>query len=141
MTLEYRTNAPVTVDQFASLLYQSTLSARRPVEDRECLRGMVDNSSLTVSAWEGSELVGLARSLTDFHYACYLSDLAVARSHQGCGIGRQLLVLTQQALGPRCKLILVAAPDADSYYDELGFSRNQRCWVLQRDESMAPTAG
>lgn len=137
MAIEYKLNAAISIDQFAALLYCSRLSARRPVEDRECLQGMLANSNLTVSAWDGTELVGLARSLTDFHYACYLSDLAVAESHQSQRIGRQLLKRTQQALGPRCKLVLIAAPDADSYYDELEFTRNARCWVLQRDDTIS----
>lgn len=136
MAVDYKLDHPVSLDQFAALLYRSGLSARRPVDDRECLQGMLDNSNLSVSAWDGLELVGFARSMTDFHYACYLSDLAVAQSHQGQGIGRELMQLTRSRLGPRCKLVLVAAPDADSYYAELGFNRNSRCWVLQSDESI-----
>lgn len=33
---------------------------------------MISNSNLMVSAWDADELVGIARSMTDFHYACYL---------------------------------------------------------------------
>ncbi|WP_317929392.1 GNAT family N-acetyltransferase [Halioxenophilus sp. WMMB6] len=95
-----------------------------------CLAGMLANSNLIVSAWRGDELVGIARSVTDFHYACYLSDLAVDQRLQKLGIGRQLQKLTQQQLGPKCKLILIAAPAADAYYGHLGFTRNERCWVL-----------
>ncbi len=71
--------------------------------------------------------------MTDFHYACYLSDLAVDQEHQGRGIGKRLQAITQEQLGPRCKLILVAAPAANSYYERLGFAHNPRCWVLDRE--------
>jgi predicted N-acetyltransferase YhbS len=75
--------------------------------------------------------------MTDFHYACYMSDLAVSKKYQRNGIGRKLQVTTQAQLGPRCKLILVAAPAADSYYEHIGFTNNQRCWILERDQRIS----
>lgn len=130
--IEYKINAPISTDQFVAVLLHSRLGERRPIEDRECLAGMIANSNLVVSAWCEDVLVGIARSMTDFHYACYLSDLAVHGDFQRQGIGRQLQRLTQQQLGPRCKLILVAAPDANDYYPRLGFVNNPRCWILER---------
>lgn len=137
MSLEYKINAPVSVDQFIELLNESTLGERRPVDDRECIAGMLMNGNLMVSAWIGEQLIGVARSMTDFHYACYLSDLAVHRSYQRKGVGKKLQSLTQAQLGPRCKLILVAAPAANAYYEHLGFTNNPRCWVLNRDQEIS----
>ena len=136
MSIEYKINAPVSTDQFIELLRESTLGERRPVDDRECMEGMVKNSNLTVTAWEGETLVGVARSMTDFHYACYLSDLAVHKRYQKRGIGKALLITTQNRLGPQCKLILVAAPDANSYYEHICFTNNPRCWILDRDQTI-----
>ena len=137
MSIEYKINAPVSTDQFIELLRESTLGERRPIEDRECMEGMVKNSNLMVTAWHGEELIGIARSVTDFHYACYLSDLAVHREYQKAGVGKKLQIITQEKLGPKCKLILVAAPSANSYYEHIGFSNNQRCWVLDREQSIS----
>lgn len=134
MSIEYKVNTPVTTQQFIGLLHASTLAERRPVEDIECMQGMVENSNLIVSAWDGENLVGIARSMTDFHYACYLSDLAVDSRYQKSGVGRKLQSITQEQLGPKCKLILVAAPDANSYYGHIGYTNNQRCWILDRDQ-------
>ena len=100
------------------------------------MEGMISNSNLTVSAWDSEKLVGISRCMTDFHYACYLSDLAVSEQYQKMGIGKQLQILTQKQLGPRCKLILIAAPAANSYYEHVGFSNNPRCWVLERDANV-----
>ena len=136
MNIEYKVNAPVSADQFIELLRESTLGERRPIEDRECMEGMVKNSNLMVTAWQGEELIGIARSMTDFHYACYLSDLAVRRKYQRSGIGKKLQVITQENLGPKCKLILVAAPAANAYYEHIGFVNNPRCWVLEREQSI-----
>ena len=89
-----------------------------------------------VTAWDGERLVGVARSLTDFHYACYLSDLAVHKDYQRNGIGKRLQMITQNQLGPKCNLIVIAAPAANSYYGHLGFTNNQRCWVLEREQKI-----
>lgn len=78
MSIEYKINHPISADQFISLLADSTLGERRPIQDRECMAGMISNSNLTVSAWDSEKLVGISRCMTDFHYACYLSDLAVS---------------------------------------------------------------
>lgn len=137
MSIEYKINSPVSVDQFISLLRESSLGARRPVADRECMEGMVNNSNLIVTAWHGEKLIGIARSVTDFHYACYLSDLAVNKEYQKEGVGKKLQSLTQEQLGQRCKLILIAAPAANSYYEHIGFKNNERCWMLGRDQKIS----
>ncbi|MDH5393571.1 MAG: GNAT family N-acetyltransferase [Gammaproteobacteria bacterium] len=137
MEVQYKINTPITTEQFIDLLQSSTLGERRPVDDFGCIKGMLSNSNLVVSAWQENELIGIARSLTDFHYACYLSDLAVSKIHQKNGIGKKLQAITQEELGPKCKLILIAAPGANSYYDQIGFTNNERCWVLERDKNIS----
>ena len=114
------------------LLKRSTLGERRPMDDKNCLEGMLSNSNLLVTAWDGDDnLIGVARSVTDFHFACYLSDLAVCQKYQCKGIGKQLQILTQKQLKGSCQLILLAAPAAKHYYKHLGYTHNERCWVLE----------
>ncbi|MHB8473854.1 MAG: GNAT family N-acetyltransferase [Gammaproteobacteria bacterium] len=137
MNIDYKVNVPITTDQFVELLRESTLGERRPVDDRDYMEGMVKNSNLMVTAWDDEKLVGIARSMTDFHYACYLSDLAVRREYQKQGIGKRLQAITQEKLGAKCKLILVAAPAAHSYYEHIGFKNNPRCWVLDREQKIS----
>ncbi|MDG2090626.1 MAG: GNAT family N-acetyltransferase [Gammaproteobacteria bacterium] len=109
---------------------------RRPVDDAECMQGMISNSNLVITAWIENNLVGISRCVTDFHFCCYLSDLAVDSSYQKDGIGRQLQIKTQEQLGPKCVLILLAAPAANSYYEHVGYTNNERCWVLNRNEKI-----
>ena len=132
MSVEYKVNQLISSDQFIELLMRSGLAERRPIDDLECMAGMVINSNLLVTAWHGERLVGVARSMTDFHYACYLSDLAVDKHFQRQGIGKALITETQKQLEPQCKLILISAPDANEYYPSLGFVNNPRCWVLEQ---------
>ena len=134
MSIEYKVNESISTEQFVDLLSRSTLGNRRPIDDRECMEGMINNSNLMLTAWDKKKLIGIARSMTDYHYACYLSDLAVDRDYQGRGIGRKLQSLTQEELGPKCKLISVAAPNANSYYEHIVFTNNPRCWILTREQ-------
>ena len=128
--IDYVINPAISADDFIDVLNRSSLGARRPVDDRACIQGMLDNASLTAGAYFGDRLVGIARSVTDFSYCCYLSDLAVDESFQHDGIGTKLIALTQSRLGPRCKIILLSAPAATGYYPKIGFEHHPQAWIL-----------
>ncbi len=136
MNIEYKINTPITSEQFIAVLKESSLAERRPIDNIECIKGMVENSNLIITAWNENKLIGVARSVTDFNYACYLSDLAVHKKYQKNGIGKKLQELTQKQLGKECKLILIAAPNANAYYEHIGFTNNNRCWVLEPEEKI-----
>ena len=127
---------PLTPEQFLDLLNRSTLGERRPIDDPDTIAGMVANADITLSAWDGDKLIGVARSVTDFAYCCYLSDLAVDAAYQRQGIGVELMARTQAMLGPKCKMILLAAPAAADYYGHVGFDHYPRCWVLDREKRL-----
>ena len=132
--ITYTTTRPLTPAEFIDLLVRSTLGERRPIDDPDAIAGMVANADITATAWDGDLLVGVARSVTDFTYCCYLSDLAVDAAYQRQGIGVELMARTQTELGPQCKIILLAAPAAADYYGRVGFEHHPRCWVLDRDK-------
>ncbi len=137
MRIEYKVNFKISGEEFRQLLIDSTLGDRRPVADHECINGMIENSNLVVTAWDNKKLVGISRSVTDFYYACYLSDLAVHTDYQKSGIGKALIAKTLNQLGPNCNLILIAAPAAKNYYQKIGFTYNDRCWVLSKNDKLA----
>lgn len=130
----YTDEEPIDADQFLRLLERSGLAARRPVDDRDRIASMVLNADIMMTAWDGDNLVGVARSVTDFAYCCYLSDLAVDRDYQGKGIGAALIDHTEDRLAPGASLILLAAPDADGYYGGQRFERHERAWVRTRGD-------
>ena len=133
MNIRYSTNAAITEAQFIDVLRRSTLAERRPISDAECIQAMLRHADLLCTAWDGELLVGVARSVTDFAYCCYLSDLAVDETYQKHGIGRALIELTRAQLGPRALLILLAAPKAEGYYPKLGFEAHRSAWTLAAD--------
>jgi GNAT superfamily N-acetyltransferase len=131
MKIEYKINQAITAKQFCDLLSQTSLGGRRPLSAATTIQGMLDNANLLVTAWQKHTLVGIARSVTDFHYCCYLSDLAVDQGMQTQGIGKMLIRLTKQQLKAKCSLILLAAPQAQEYYPKIGFEQHLSTWILR----------
>nr|WP_314426151.1 GNAT family N-acetyltransferase [uncultured Erwinia sp.] len=127
----YRVNHPITTRQFIELLSETSLGERRPLDDAERLEKMLKHANLTVTAWQGEKMVGVARSLTDFTFCCYLSDLAVSETVQKGGIGKALIAETCRQLEDTCRLILLAAPLAEGYYPKIGLEQHHSAWTIK----------
>lgn len=132
MSIRYSSDTVISAEQFVAVLNASTLGERRPVDDLARMQAMIDNADLIVTAWDGEKLVGVARTMTDWCYAAYLSDLAVDQSYQKQGLGRQLIALTREKLGDQCSLVLLAAPAAADYYAKVGFELIKNGWQIKR---------
>jgi len=116
-------------DEFIDVLRRSTLAERRPVDDPERIKLMCLNANLIITARQNGLLVGIARSITDFVYCTYLSDLAVDSSLQKQGIGVMLIKETRK-YSLQAKLILLSAPAAIKYYPKIGMKRHEHCFML-----------
>lgn len=131
--ITFKTGNDIDLDSMIDLYRESTLGERRPIDDRERMKNMLANANLVITAWDSDVLVGISRSVTDFVYATYLSDLAVRLSHQKSGIGKALIRQTQAA-APKAMLILLSAPKAVEYYPHIGFTQHPSAWTLRSDE-------
>jgi GNAT superfamily N-acetyltransferase len=130
MNITYRSDVTPTTQQIIDLYDSSGIN--RPTVDRDRIEMMYANSNLVVTAWDGETLVGIARSLTDFCYTCYLSDLAVRKEYQAAGIGRQLIALTKEIIGEQSMLLLLSAPAAMDYYPKVGFDKVENGFMIKR---------
>ena len=130
MDIEYKVNHPITPSQYIELVKKTSLGERRPIDNETTIKGMLENSNLIVTAWVDDQLVGIARSMTDFHYCCYLSDLAVDENVQSMGIGKYLILVTAESIAEDCKIVSLSAPKAKSYYQKIGFTEHNSAWIL-----------
>jgi GNAT superfamily N-acetyltransferase len=128
--IEYRHNFPLDPAEVVRVFNAAGIT--RPTADLPRIARMFAAPSLVVSAWHEGCLVGVSRSLTDYSYCCYLSDLAVAKAFQGQGIGRELIQRIQAILGEEVALILLSAPGAMSYYPAIGFQPADNAFVVKR---------
>jgi GNAT superfamily N-acetyltransferase len=141
-TITYALEPAVPVVEFTDVLRRSTLGLRRPLDRPDVIAKMIANAQLILTARDrraGNLLVGVARALTDFAFCTYLSDLAVDQAYQRRGIGRQLLRRTHDAAGRDTTLILIAAPDARTYYGHIGMTSHDSAWVTWRDPDAEPS--
>lgn len=135
--IAYSVGNQADIDIIIELYRASTLGERRPVDDPGRMRRMLETANLVVTAWDGPLLVGIARSLSDFAYCTYLSDLAVRDTHQRRGIGKELIRRTQEA-APQATVILLSAPKAEDYYPHIGFTRHESAWILRPGQAVTP---
>lgn len=128
----YSVEQAVSVDEFRNLLVASGLGVRRPVDDTDRLAAMLNNSNLIVTARIDGVLVGIARSISDFSFCCYLSDLAVSQAAQGHGIGAQLVQATRMHVGPKVSVILNSVPESVGFYEHIDMARLPDCFWYRR---------
>jgi GNAT superfamily N-acetyltransferase len=130
--VHYHHDRKIDAREFIDVLRRSTLDRRRPVHDEARIQRMLDQADILITAWSSDLLVGVSRALSDFSYCCYLSDLAVDSALQRQGIGKRLIEETHRVSGEQTTLILLAAPQAASYYPHIGMQRFTDCFLIER---------
>ena len=127
----YKEEKNLDPTEFKDVLMRSTLGERRPVDDDNRIRAMIRHADIIVTARHEGLLVGVARSISDFSFCTYLSDLAVDEKYQRQGIGKMLILETKK-IAPHAKLILLSAPKAIEYYPRIGMIRHEHCYYIDR---------
>ena len=128
----YALEPGLSPQEFIELLIRSGLAERRPISEGSTMEKMLANASLILTARVNGKLVGVSRAITDWAYCTYLSDLAVDKSVQRQGIGRELIRRTHEEAGLNTTLILLAAPAAAEYYPHIGMQKHESCWITPR---------
>ncbi|MCF6133384.1 GNAT family N-acetyltransferase [Flavobacterium wongokense] len=129
MKIIYQVEDTLNPKEFKDILNRSTLGERRPIYNDERIEKMCTYANLIVTARLEGKLIGISRSLTDFAFCTYLSDLAVDKDFQHKGIGRKLIEFTKNK-SPEAMLILLSAPAAVTYYPKIGMKHFEQCYIL-----------
>lgn len=132
MEITYQFDIIPTADQIIALYDKAALP--RPTNDPDRIRKMYEHSNLVVTAWDGSTLIGVSRSITDWAWSCYLADLAVNPGYQKAGIGKRLIELTKEKVGDQVMILLLSVPTAMAYYPKVGFTKEDRAFTIFRTE-------
>jgi ribosomal protein S18 acetylase RimI-like enzyme len=99
------------------------------------------NSLYRCFARDGGKLVGVGRALADGTDCAYICDVAVLPSHQGSGLGRQIVGrLVERSRGHK-KIILYAVPGKESFYRKFGFLRMRTAMAIFDDQAGALERG
>jgi len=130
MVITYKLNLKIEPHQLADIFKGSGI--RRPYDDLNRMKKMLDNANLLVTGWDGDKLVGVARALTDFSYCCYLTDLAVLKEYQHQDIGHELVTRVQDQIGEECSLIVTCPIEKMEYFLRIGFSKADNAFIIPR---------
>jgi ribosomal protein S18 acetylase RimI-like enzyme len=76
-----------------------------------------------IGAWDGDELVGCVRVLTDGYFFATIPDILVLPQYRHRGIGRELMRLAVDA-SPRRRLFFGAQPESVAFFDRIGCQRS-----------------
>lgn len=105
------------------------------------LRTAFTNSRFRCFACQGGKLVGVGRALADGVDCSYICDVAVMPSHQGTGLGKEIVSrLTALSAGHR-KIILYAVPGKEPFYKKFGFKRMLTAMAIFEDQQGALARG
>jgi len=129
MNITYEIGVMPTPEEVIELFIQAGL--KRPTEP-ERIALMLKNADLLVTAWQEDKLVGVCRTITDWAWCAYLADLAVCTDLKSLGIGKEMIAITREKIGPQCMLILLSVPTAFDYYPKVGFNKENRAFSIER---------
>ena len=131
--ITYRINELLETEQIIETFYNSGYLPISDMTNISRIEKMFKNANLVISAWHDDKLVGIARSLCDFAYACYLSDICVHKDYRGLGIGKELINITKKQAGEECKLILHSSAEAKVFYEKIGLKNIADAFIISRD--------
>ena len=107
----------------------------------EFLQTVFGNSRFCFFAYDGDRLVAAGRALADGADCSYLCDIAVHPSHQGTGLGREMIErLVEVSRGHR-KILLYAVPGKEGFYRRFGFMKMQTAMAIFEDQEVAILRG
>ena len=103
----------------------------------EGLRTAFGNSMFRCFAREDGRLVGVGRALADGVDCSYVCDVAVLPSHQGTGLGQQVVERLLALSRGHKKVILYSVPGKEPFYRRFGFKRMTTAMAIFENQALA----
>ncbi|MBX3656645.1 MAG: GNAT family N-acetyltransferase [Ramlibacter sp.] len=114
----------------------SALYRAAPLGDKapRHLQTVFSNSMFRCFVYDGPHLVGAGRALADGGDCAYICDIAVLPSHQGTGLGKQIVSHLVEASRGHRKIILYAVPGKEPFYRRFGFLRMKTAMAIFQNQ-------
>jgi GNAT superfamily N-acetyltransferase len=114
-----------------------------PLGDKSAagLETVFGNSRYRVFAFEDGKLVGAGRALADGADCSYICDVAVLPSHQGTGLGKEIVSRLVALSRGHKKIILYSVPGKEPFYRKFGFRRMLTAMAIFENQAQAVEGG
>ena len=103
--IEYEFNGHIDAKHYVALVSRTAEHGIDLTQALDLIQQRLKHSNLIVSAWYEGDLVGISRSITDFHDVCYQLELIVASGFRHSALGQTLKALTKSRLTSTCHFI------------------------------------
>ncbi len=121
-----------------ALFEQADWARGRAMED---IKRVLAETDVVISAWDGVQLVGFARVLTDYVYRASIWDVIVNVSYQDQDIGKGLVkrILGHTSLA-QVELFWLCTRRYQGFYASLGFSDKEQTGMVWDRRKQLPLA-
>jgi ribosomal protein S18 acetylase RimI-like enzyme len=119
-------------------LYQAAPLGRKLASELEVV---FTNSRFRCFVREEGRLVAVGRALADGADCSYICDVAVMPSHQGTGLGKQVVQELIKLSDGHKKIILYSVPGKEGFYKKFGFLRMLTAMAIFQDRNAAIQRG
>ncbi len=138
MALEWKHDLGTVDWEELSALYRAAPLGNKAVPT---LKVAFSNSMFRCFVYEEGRLVGVGRVLADGADCAYVCDVAVMPSHQGTGLGKQIVARLVDLSRGHKKIILYAVPGKEPFYRKFGFLRMKTAMAIFEDQPLALSRG
>lgn len=105
------------------------------------LQTVFTNSRFRCFARDQGRIVGAGRALADGLDCSYLCDVAVLPSHQGTGVGKEIVAQLVALSAGHKKIILYSVPGKEPFYQRFGFRRMRTAMAIFENQAQAVERG
>ena len=120
-------------DELSALYHAAPLGNKNPAD----LKTAFTNSMYRCLVYEDGKLVGVGRALADGVDCSYICDVAILPSHQGIGLGKQIVAKLVSMSSGHKKIILYAVPGKEPFYKKFGFKRMTTAMAIFENQGQA----
>ena len=127
----------VNWNELAALYRAAPLGDKAPAD----LELVFENSMFCTFAFDAGILVGAGCALADGRDCAYLCDIAVRPSHQGRGLGKEIVTRLVHLSASHRKIVLYAVPGKEPFYEGFGFRRMTTAMAIFENPARARASG
>jgi GNAT superfamily N-acetyltransferase len=120
MSIVFAQEQALSASDYIEVVGSTYMSEKRPLTNPMRVDKILRGSNMIVTAREDGAIAGVLRGMSDGEWVCYVADLVVHERHQRKGIGQGLLSACKSILGPGMGIVLVAYPEAETFYRRIG---------------------
>lgn len=138
MVLDWKyTDDSVDWDELSALYRAAPLGEKEPTH----LQKVFSNSLFKCFVYEDTKLVAAGRALADGGDCSYICDIAVMPTHQGTGLGKQIVAHLVEVSRGHKKVILYAVPGKEPFYRKFGFLRMKTAMAIFENQKQQVERG